>query len=107
MTNREIFSLKNANLFKLILCRGKEIVSTELDGETVILDFSFGMYSGLDAIGTFIWQQLENPSTIPALCEAILGRYDVVEERCISDLLEFLGDLADSGLIIIDGRNVE
>ncbi len=101
MTNNEIFNLNNQQLFELILYRAKDSISTELDGETVILDIASGIYSGLDTIGTFIWNQLEQPATIAALRDAILERYDVAREQCVADLLAFLKDLADNGLILI------
>ena len=101
MINTDIFTLNNLKLFELIICRAKDSISTELDGETVILDIASGIYSGLDSIGTFIWNQLEQPLPIVVLRDAILQRYDVPEEQCVADLLIFLKDLADNGLIII------
>ncbi len=59
MMAREIISAKNSKIFDMLFCRAKDNVFTELDGETVILDISSGIYNKLDAIGTFIWNQLE------------------------------------------------
>lgn len=101
MTNNEIFSLQNEKVFDLIVGRTKESVSTELDGETVILDIASGIYSGLDPVGTFIWKQLEQSLSVGALRDMILGQYDVSEEQCTDDLLSFLKELADNGLIAI------
>lgn len=102
MSNLEIFSLDNEKLFELILRREPESICTELDGETVILDMVSGMYIGLDALGTFIWKQLERPITLAALRDAILETYDVSEVQCVTDLLSFLKDLAGNGLIAVD-----
>jgi hypothetical protein len=99
MTSKEVFSSNNEKLSQVILRRTKGSMSTELDGETVILDLASGTYSGLDAVGTFIWNQLEQPVTIAALRSAILGKYDVSEAQCSADLLDFLKVLADNGLI--------
>ncbi len=104
MTSKEVFSSNNEKLFQVVLRRTKGSMSTELDGETVILDLASGTYSGLDAVGTFIWNQLEQPSTIAALGEAILGKYDVSEAQCLADLLDFLRVLADNGLIAWDAQ---
>jgi hypothetical protein len=102
MTSKEVFSSNNERLSQVVLRRTKESMSTELDGETVILDLASGTYSGLDAVGTFIWNQLEQPATITALRGAILGKYDVSEAQCLADLLDFLMVLADNGLITWD-----
>lgn len=105
MTNIETFSLANDKLFELILRRAQESICTELDGETVILDMVSGMYIGLDSLGTFIWKQLERPVALAVLRDAILETYDVSEAQCVPDLLSFLTDLADNGLIAIDSGN--
>ena len=37
-----------------LIRRAKDAISTELDGETVILNIDTGIYSGLDQVGTTI-----------------------------------------------------
>jgi hypothetical protein len=100
MTNTEIFSRNNRKLFVIAVNRAKDCISTELDGETVILDTVSGIYSGLDPIGTYIWNLLEQPATVSTLRDAILERYDVTEEQCVADLLCFLKELAAKGMIL-------
>lgn len=104
MTNEERFSLNNHKVFDLRLCRAKDSISTELDGETVILDIASGIYSGLDTMGTFIWNQLSCSVSVATLRDAILTRYDVTEEQCVADLLNFLRALADNGSIEVDNE---
>jgi hypothetical protein len=99
MNYSQILSLNNNSLFGLTILRSQDGISTELDGETVILNIASGIYSGLDNIGTFIWNFLKEPATIATLRDAILERYDVTEKQCVDDLLVFLKDLADNGLI--------
>ena len=101
MTKSDIFTMDNQKLFELILFRAKDSISTELDGETVILDIASGIYSGLDPMGTFIWNQLEQPVSVATLRDAILKRYDVTEEQCVADLLGFCKELADNALILV------
>ncbi|MBU1419337.1 MAG: PqqD family peptide modification chaperone [Proteobacteria bacterium] len=101
MTNIDMLSLDNDILDSLLLCREKENISTELEGETVILDMASGIYSGLDAVGTSIWNLLEQPTTFSALCQKIMEEYDVTEDACRTDLLSFLKELADNKLISI------
>ncbi len=101
MTNIDILSLNNDILGTLLLCREKKNISTELEGETVILDMASGVYSGLDAVGTSIWNLLEQPITFSNLCQKIMEEYDVPEDACRTDVLSFLKDLADNKLITI------
>lgn len=101
MDTKLIFSRSNKKLEQLRFSRSTSQVSTELDGETVILDIATSIYSGLDPVGTAIWNILEKPVTFSQLVGAILSRYDVTEDQCIDDVLLFLKDLADNQLIAI------
>lgn len=83
----------------LLITRSRAALGTELDDETVILDLDAGMYSGLDAVGTRIWQLLEREQTVAALRAALLDEYEVTIEQCQQDLLAFLKDLAAQNLI--------
>jgi hypothetical protein len=74
-------------------------ISCDLAGEAAILDVHSGMYYGLNATGSRIWQLMQEPQTVLALQEVLLATYDVEPERCMQDLLELLQELADHGLI--------
>lgn len=104
--SNSVLSLTNQNLGELILCRATNQVSTELDGETVILDVSSGVYSGLDPVGTTIWNLLESPISFARIIKTVLDTYDVQEEQCVKDMLLFLQDLADHGLIRISDESI-
>jgi coenzyme PQQ synthesis protein D (PqqD) len=96
------FSFDNDALDTLLLWREEDIISTELEGETVILDMASGLYSGLDAVGTSIWNLLEQPRSFLELCREIMVEYNVEEDVCRTDLLSFLKDLAAKKLITTD-----
>ena len=98
----KVFSHDNENLFDLVICRAKDKISTELDGETVILDIASGMYSGLDPVGTAIWNLLEKPVGFKDLVAEILDSYVVSKEQCVTDLLNFLENLSTSNLIDVE-----
>lgn len=106
MDFQQIFSHSNQQLFETVICRANTQVSTELDGETVILDVSAGIYSGLDPVGTVIWNALEIPTNFAQLVEIILNTYDVQEAQCVDDMLIFLKDLAENKLINVSDDSV-
>lgn len=101
----DVHSSSDESLMSLVVTRGKDCVSTEIDGETVILNVSTGIYSGADAVGTFVWGLLEKPVKVTDIYERILERYDVAAESCRSDLLKYLRSLADNRLI--EARDTE
>ena len=73
--------------------------SCELSGETVILDFDKGAYFGLDEIGTLIWQQVQQPRMVRAICDAVVEQYEVDRAACEQDLIRLLERLHAAGLI--------
>jgi hypothetical protein len=76
-------------------------VSTDLDGEVIVLGLKSGAYFGLDNVGVLIWNLIHAPRRVEAIREAILEEYDVDPVCCETDLLAFLEKLADEGLILI------
>jgi hypothetical protein len=89
-----------------LIRRAKEAISTELDGETVILHIGTGIYSGLDRVGTTIWNSLEQPASFLSLKQKILKEYEVSEQQCITDLCSFLNDLINNQLIIVEDEQI-
>lgn len=76
-----------------------DVLSRNLDGETVLLDLESGTYFGLDAVGTRIWELIGQDQPLSAILEVILDEYDVDEQRAHTDLLELLESLVAKGLI--------
>jgi hypothetical protein len=77
-------------------------VACEVTGEVVILDMKNGVYHGLDPVGSFIWEQLQKPTSVSAVRDALLQQYDVDAERGEKELVEFLEKLGGQGLIVSD-----
>lgn len=82
--------------------RNPEMVSGNMDGEVVMLSIQRGEYFGLDKIGSRIWELLETPLKIEEIKTTLLEEYEVDEETCLRDLIEFLEDLQIKGLIIVN-----
>jgi len=78
-----------------------ELVSANLDGEVVILGFKAGAYYGLDQVGVFVWDLLQEPRKVSDIRDAIFEEYDVELAHCERDLLSLLEKLADQQLIDI------
>ncbi len=82
-----------------------DAVSCELRGETVILDMVSGRYFALDPVGTTIWEWIQQPCTLAALCERLVGEYEVDRETCRQDVSRLLEQLVENGLIQLDDAN--
>ncbi len=79
-------------------------VSCEVNGEAVILHFDSGNYFGLNDVGTLVWKMIEQPRSVRELRDAVLREYKVGPEQCERELLEFLKELRECG--IIEVRNL-
>ena len=82
-----------------IVVAAKEQVSCNLAEEAVILNLKAGVYYGLNPVGARIWNLIQEPRTVHEIRDAILEEYDVDPDRCESDLLVLLRDLAAKELI--------
>jgi hypothetical protein len=76
-----------------------DVLSRNLDGETVLLDLESGTYFGLDAIGTRVWELIGQEQPLAAILQLILDEYDVKEERAHTDLLQLAEALRAKGLV--------
>ena len=94
-------SSKSSVSLSSIVVASEDQASSGLGEEAVILDFNKSMYFGLDPVGTFIWQQLQEPVRVTAVRDAVVERYGVEVERSERDVLDFLNDLASEGLISV------
>ena len=99
MNIEKLFGQAGDQVDCLRIIRSQATVDTELNGETVILDLDAGVYSGLDAVGTRIWQLLEREQSVAELRAVLLDEYEVSIEQCGRDLLVFLKSLAAQNLI--------
>lgn len=79
--------------------RNPEPLTALVDDEVVMLDTRQGCYFGLDRSGTVIWDLIAEPRSVEDVCRAVAERYDVAPETCRADVVSFLADLADAGLI--------
>ena len=79
--------------------RNPGIISSPMDNETVMMSIEKGRYFGIDAVGTRIWELLEQPRTISGLCEILLQEFDVEPDRCRADVTGFVEKLLEKDLV--------
>lgn len=84
------------------LIRVEEILSTELDEETVLMSIDAGAYYGMASTARSIWQKLERPQTFSELVDELVKEYAVSPEACAADLERFLGEMEREGLLRVE-----
>ena len=82
------------------VCRNdSETVATDFEDALVLLHINNGQYFSLDKISSYIWEKIATPITINELVTDICSRYDCTQERCMTDLIEFLEQLSERDLL--------
>jgi gamma-glutamyltranspeptidase len=91
----------------LVVEASKDQVSTGIPGETVILNTRSGMYHNMEAVGSRVWELIQEPRMVDSVHATLLEEYDVDPDTCKEDLLKFLQDLAAEGLIEVRDEAAE
>ncbi len=74
-------------------------VSTSLGNEAVILGAEAGQYFGLNEVGARIWELVQKPIQVSAICSALCAEYEVAPDECERDVLALLSQLRSQGLL--------
>jgi hypothetical protein len=92
------------NSFDRIPVRNPEYGVRDVDEETVFLSPAGDEIHSLDAVGTFIWRQIDGRCTVADILTALVAEYEVAEPEARVDLIEFIDELAARKLITFSGR---
>jgi hypothetical protein len=76
-----------------------DVLLSELDGESVLLNLKTETYFGLDEVGTRMWSALTRANSIQAACDVLQADYDVDAERLREDLAALVEKLFENGLL--------
>jgi hypothetical protein len=82
-----------------VLVRSGEPLTASVGDEVVMLDASQGCYFGLDRSGAAIWELLATPRSVADLCDRLVEQFEVAPDVCRSEVLFFLHELRDAGLV--------
>ena len=82
-----------------------DVLFQELDGEAVLLDLKSEQYFGLDEVGTRIWQLMEESGELDTVYQTLLTEYEVSAEQLQSDLISFVNNLSEAGLITVSAND--
>lgn len=92
------------NLYSIVVS-AQDQVSTNLEGQLVVLNLKSGTYYGLKAVGARIWELIQQPVSVSTVCAQIQDEYEVSPELCQKDVVSLLGTLEQSGLVeVVDEK---
>ncbi len=76
-----------------------DIVISEINNESVILNLKTGIYFQANELGSYIVSQLKQYSTFESLNNKIAEDFDVAPNKSEKDLLSFIKDLESKNLL--------
>lgn len=82
-----------------IIRRRPDLITADVDGESIVLNSVTGTFYQLNASAARIWQLVENPQTLAAMVAHLTERFDVTAEQCRVDVLELIESLQGRGLV--------
>lgn len=80
-------------------------VSSDLVGESIILNLNTGMYFGLNEVGAYIWKLIQQPITVEQICGALTQEYEVDTEQCERETIALLQDLVAAQLVEVQASD--
>ena len=81
-----------------------DVLVSNMEGESVLLNLQSETYFGLDEVGTHMWNTLTGAESIQAAYDALAAEYDVEPDRLRDDLEELVRKLTEQGLVEIVGE---
>ncbi|HEX2537083.1 MAG TPA: PqqD family peptide modification chaperone [Pseudolabrys sp.] len=86
----------------MIVRRHGDWLSAKVGDELVMMSAEKGNYVGLSEVGARIWDILETPSDLEAVCARLRQEYDVAPDVCRAEVEIFLNELVKHGAIALD-----
>ena len=85
---------------KIIL--NQELLQSEIDGETIMMSIDNGKYYGLNTVASRIWEIIKEEPIFSELIKKLTSEYNIEEEQCNTETIEFLKNLVENKLIKIE-----
>lgn len=79
--------------------RKKDLLSSRMDEETVMMHPESGKYFSLNPVATRIWELLETPKTIDDLMKFLLDEFEAKPEVCENETKEFIRVLLEKEML--------
>jgi Coenzyme PQQ synthesis protein D (PqqD) len=79
----------------------KDIIFAELGDEVSLLNTKTGVYYTLNAVAATVWKGIHEATVFSEIKEHLISEYEVVDERCETDLMRLVERLHREGLIEI------
>ncbi len=74
----------------------------EIADETIFMADEGDELHTLDEVGSFIWKAIDGNKSLLTILNEICDEYDVERDKAKNDLMNFIGELAEKGILKVD-----
>lgn len=85
---------------KTVVSRGSEHVETRVGDQTMMMSIAQGSYFSVDATAARIWDLIEAPVALSDVVSKLMSEYEVSEQQCSEQVLDFVEQLIANGLAV-------
>ena len=86
----------------MIITKHSDWLAARAGDEMLMMSAHSDHYLGLNEVGARVWELLEAPQDIGALCAQLLCEFDVAPDVCRTDVEALLKELAKEGVVTLD-----
>ena len=84
-----------------IVSRKPSLIAADVADEAILLDVDSGYFFQLNKSAARIWGLVENPRPLADLCGEMGKVFAVDPAECRRDVIEFVADMRDRGLLVV------
>lgn len=81
------------------LIRNPDLISSEIDGEVVMMSIEDGSYFAIGGVGGRVWELLNSPVSIEEIVTKLTTEFDIDEQSCRRDVVNFIQSLLKDGVV--------
>ncbi|HEY0107197.1 MAG TPA: PqqD family peptide modification chaperone [Rhizomicrobium sp.] len=86
----------------MIVKKSGDWLVAKVGEELVMMSVEKGNYIGLSAVGARVWELIEEPQTLDAICTRLVQEFDVTPQMCRAEVQDFLNALVMHGAAELD-----
>lgn len=77
-------------------------LAAKVGDELVMMSAEKGNYIGLSEVGARVWELIEEPQEIDAVCAQLVDEFEVAPAVCRAEVESFLNELVQHGAVALD-----
>jgi hypothetical protein len=90
-----------------LIRRAKEALFSRLDDELLAIDAQAGFCYALNDTAGRVWELIETPMPVGAVCARLRDEYAVEEATCLREVTALLQEWSEAGLIEVSHETVD